>query len=94
MPRIYRVLFPACASFGPMFMVIGLQGQGTLNGSVCALTGALMTSAALLMLFDRVADGTRTVTPRKRRDQLLYWCAVIVIGVLIWLLSEWVMPLR
>ena len=74
-----------------MFMVIGLQGR---FGFVYAGIGALMTSAALLMLFDRIVDGTRTVTPRERRDQLLYWCAVIVIGVLIWLLSEWVVPLR
>jgi hypothetical protein len=90
---IYRVLFPACASFGPMFMLIGLQGRTTF-GFVCAGAGALMTSAALFMLFDRIVDGTRTVTPRERRDQLLYWCAVIVIGVLIWLLTERVVPLR
>ena len=89
----YRVLFPACASFGPMFMVIGLQGRTTF-GLVCACTGALMTSAALFMLFNRIVDGARTVTPRERRDQLLYWCAVIVIGVLIWLLTAWVVPLR
>jgi hypothetical protein len=91
---IYKVLFPACASFGPMFMVIGLEGQGTTYGFVCAGAGALMTSAALLMLFPRVVDGTRTVTPRERRDQLLFWCAMTVIGVLIWLLTEWLTPLR
>jgi hypothetical protein len=76
-----------------MFMVIGLEGRGTTYGFVCAGTGALMTSAALLMLFGRFADGTRTVTPRERRDQLLFWCAMTVIGVLIWLLTEWVVPL-
>lgn len=75
-------------------MVIGVQGRTTF-GFVCAGTGALMTSAALFMLFfDRIVDGTRTVTRRERRDQLLYWCAVIVIGVVIWLLTEWVAPLR
>jgi hypothetical protein len=89
-----RVLFPACASFGPLFMVIGRQGRTT-SGFVSAETGALMTSAALLMLFfDRTVDGTRTVTPRDRRDQLLYWCVVVVVGVLIWLLSNCLMPLR
>ncbi|MCX6544004.1 MAG: hypothetical protein NTV05_06265 [Acidobacteria bacterium] len=93
MPMIYRVLFTACASFGPMLMVIGLQGRTTF-GFVCAGTGALMTSTALFMLFDRIVDGTRTVTPPERRDQLLYWCVVVVIGVLIWLLTEWVVPLR
>lgn len=76
-----------------MFMVIGLQGRTTF-GFVCAGTGALMTSAALFMLFDRIVDTTRTVTRRERRGQLLYWCAVIVIGVLMWLLTEWVVPLQ
>jgi hypothetical protein len=76
-----------------MIMVIGLQGRTTFD--YVAGTGALMTSAALIMLFlDRIVDETRTVTPRERRNQLLYWCAVIVIGVLIWLLTERVVPLR
>jgi hypothetical protein len=95
MPMTYRMLFPACASFGPIFIVIGLQGRGTTGGFVCAGAGALMTSAALLMLFSRaVGDGTRTVAPRERRDQLLFWCAMTLIGIVIWLLSEWLTPLR
>jgi hypothetical protein len=76
-----------------MFMVIGLQGRTTF-GFVCGGTGALMTSAALFILFDRIAGGMRTITPRERRDQFLYWGAAIVIGVLIWLGTEWVAPLR
>ena len=90
---IQKVLFPACASFGPMFMVIGLQRRATV-GFVRAGAGALMTSAALFMLFDRLVDGTRTVSPRERRDQLLYWCAVIVIGLLIWFLTARAVPVR
>jgi hypothetical protein len=87
MKMIYRVLFPACASFGPTFMVIGLQGPATTYGSGCAIIGALMTTAALFMLSPRVVDETRTVTPRERREQLLFWCVMVVIGVLIWFLS-------
>jgi hypothetical protein len=94
MTMFSRVLFPACASFGPMFIVIGLEGQATPYGFACAGAGALMTSAALLMLFPRVVDGTRTATPRERRDQVLFWCALTAIGVLIWLLSGWLRPLR
>jgi hypothetical protein len=90
---IYKALFPACASFGPMFMVIGLRERTTFDYA-CAGAGALMTTAALLMLFDRTVGGTSTMTPRERRDQLLYWCAVIVIGVLVWFLTEWVVPWR
>ena len=74
-------------------MVIGLQGRTTF-GFGCAGAGALMTSAALIMLFRQIDGETRTVTPRERRDQLLYWCAVIVIGALMWFLTEWLVPLQ
>ena len=52
MPMLVRILFPALASFGPLFMVIGLRGpRGGPSGPGLAAAGALMTSAALLLLF-------------------------------------------
>ena len=71
MPMIHRALFSACASFGPMVMVIGLHRRTTFD-YVWAGTSALMTSAALFMLFDRIVDGTRLLTPLERRDRLQY----------------------
>lgn len=94
MRMFLRGLFPACACFGPLFMVMGLQGRGSTSGYGLAIAGALMTSAALLVLSPRPVDGARTVTPRDRRNQLLYWCVLVVIGVLVWLLSERLVPLR
>ena len=51
-PPFMRVLFPALAAFGPLFMVLGLQGpRGGLFGTGLAFAGALMTSAALVLVF-------------------------------------------
>jgi len=52
MPTAVRVLFPSVSCFGPLFMVIGLQGpKASFFGSGLALIGAIMTSVALLLLF-------------------------------------------
>jgi hypothetical protein len=51
MKPITRSLFPTLASFGPLFIVIGTPVGGTGFLRVLALVGALMTSAALLILF-------------------------------------------
>lgn len=49
MPMVVRVLFPVLAAFGPLFMVLGLRTpQG---GAGLADAGALMTSAALILVF-------------------------------------------
>jgi hypothetical protein len=52
MPIVVRILFPALSCFGPIFMVTGLQGsKASPFGFGLALTGALMTSIALIMIF-------------------------------------------
>lgn len=94
MRMFFRGLFPACACLGPFLMVVGLRGRTTF-GFESASAGALMTSAALLVLFfDQTVDGTRTVTPRERRKRLLFWCVLIAIGVLIYLTNGWLMGWR
>ena len=52
-----RTLFPVCASFGPVFMAMGNlfpNRDGFSLGFVVALPGALMVSAALIILFREV----------------------------------------
>lgn len=50
-----KAMFPACASFGPLFMVMGFlmpnRGEGLPIGFFLAFPGALMTSAALNALY-------------------------------------------
>ena len=40
----------------------------------------------------RTLAGARPLTPRQRRNRLLFWCAVTIMGVLVWLLSDRVVP--
>jgi len=51
MPIIVRVLMPAFACFGPLFMVLGLQSpnRSPVN-NLLAMGGAFMISGALIML--------------------------------------------
>ena len=54
-----RALFPACASFGPLFMTMGCllpNRSGQSWGFLIALPGALMTATALQTLFRMLCD--------------------------------------
>jgi hypothetical protein len=62
MPFLIRVLFPPLACFGPLFMVLGLQGPKGPMDHELALAGALMTSVALIFLFIVMA---RMQAPRR-----------------------------
>lgn len=47
-------LFPACASFGPMFVAMGCMFPnrgGVAYGLLMSVPGAFMTTAALMMIF-------------------------------------------
>ncbi len=59
MKTVSRVLFPTLASFGPLFMVIGVQTGSTSYLRILALVGALMTSLALIILFREVLSHGR-----------------------------------
>lgn len=51
---ISKSLFPACASFGPVFLAFGSlfpNRGGWPIGGIVALVGAFMTSAAMMILF-------------------------------------------
>lgn len=52
MPTISRILFPALACFGPLFMVLGLQtpNRSPVNNAM-ALGGALMVTGALIIVY-------------------------------------------
>ena len=45
------MLFPTFGSFGPLFIVLGLEAGGQSYFRLLAFIGALMTSGALLILF-------------------------------------------
>ncbi|HBJ37180.1 MAG TPA: hypothetical protein DDZ51_20985 [Planctomycetaceae bacterium] len=53
-----KTLFPACASFGPLFIAMGhlfpSRADTVAITFLVGATGALMTSAALIMLFQTV----------------------------------------
>ncbi len=58
MSPLVRSLFPSAASFGPLFMVIGLTGPESpvtgglvLWSTIFALIGALATGMAMLVLY-------------------------------------------
>lgn len=49
-----KTLFPACASFGPLFIAMGSlfpNRDGVPYGFIVAALGALATTAALLIIF-------------------------------------------
>jgi len=52
MPMINRILFPTLSSFGPLFMVLGLQSpnRSPVNHAL-ALGGAIMLTGALLIVY-------------------------------------------
>lgn len=58
MSTLIRTVFPSMASFGPLFIVLGLSGTpSTLTGGrplwlyAFALVGALATGSAMLILY-------------------------------------------
>ncbi|WLD12376.1 hypothetical protein [Planctellipticum variicoloris] len=55
-----KAMFPACASFGPLFMVMGFlmpnRGEGLPISFFLAVPGALMTTIALNMLYRAVTS--------------------------------------
>lgn len=62
-----KSLFPVCASFGPTFMALGLlfpNRGGFPYGVLMALPGALMTSAAMMILFRLLVVPEKNATER------------------------------
>lgn len=60
-----KTLFPVCASFGPLFIAMGCLFPNRADapyGFFIALPGALMTSAALLIIFRALTTLERTTT--------------------------------
>jgi len=55
MKPLEKSLFPTLACFGPLLMVIGLRTGPSVTLHLLALLGAIMTSAALLILFRAVS---------------------------------------
>lgn len=72
---VFKSLFPACASFGPLFMVMGFltpnRGEGLPIGFFLAVPGALMTTIALNVLYRAVTSLERpagmTTTPAETK---------------------------
>lgn len=65
--NLMKTTFPACASFGPVMLALGSlppSREGMPYGLLLAIPGALMTSAALLMVFRSLAAlETSSTTP-------------------------------
>ena len=60
-----KTLFPVCASFGPLFVAMGslFPNRGDAPyGFFMAVPGALMTSAALLIIFRALTALERTTS--------------------------------
>ncbi len=59
-----KALFPACASFGPLFIAMSSlfpnRGDTLPFGFFLAATGAMATSAALMILFREVSSLAKT----------------------------------
>lgn len=59
-----KTVFPACASFGPLFIAMGSlypnRGDMLPIGFFIAAAGALLTSAALIILFRAVISHEQT----------------------------------
>ena len=54
-----KTTFPVCASFGPVMLALGSLSpnrEGMPYGLLLAIPGALMTSAALIMVFRSLAS--------------------------------------
>lgn len=67
MSNLMKTTFPACASFGPVMLALGSlppNREGMSVGLLLAIPGALMTSAALLVVFRSLAAlETSSTTP-------------------------------
>lgn len=63
-------LFPACASFGPLFIAMGSlfpnRAETVPFNFLVAATGALATSAALIMLFRAVNSAEKAPDASKQ----------------------------
>ncbi len=63
MSMLAKAIFPACASFGPIMLAMGSlfpNRDGTPYGVIMTFPGALMTTAALLILFRTLASLERS----------------------------------
>ncbi len=70
MPKLAKALFPACASFGPIMLAMGSlfpNRDGTPYGLIITVPGALMTTAALLIVF-RTLMSLETSTPSSEQS--------------------------
>ncbi len=65
--KLPQALMPATLAFGPVFIVIGLQGT-TLTSERASYAGALMVSFGLLSLWRQVIDLERDIREQKSRD--------------------------
>jgi len=63
--KLPQALMPAALAFGPLFIVIGLQGI-TLTSERASYAGALMLSFGLLSLWRQVIDLERERKEQKR----------------------------
>lgn len=67
MSSLMKTTFPVCASFGPVMLALGSlppNRDGMPYGLLLAIPGALMTSAALMMVFrSLVALETSSTSP-------------------------------
>ncbi len=64
---LLQALMPATLGFGPVFIVIGLQGT-TLTSTRASYAGALMVSFGLLSLWRQVIDLEKDIREQKSRD--------------------------
>jgi len=67
MSQLSKALFPACASFGPIMLAMGClfpNRDGAPYGLIMTLPGALMTTAALLIIF-RALNGLHAQSDSK-----------------------------
>jgi len=70
MPKLAKAIFPACASFGPIMLAMGSlypNRDGTPYGLIMSFPGALMTTAALLIVF-RTLTSLETSTPSSEQS--------------------------
>ncbi len=65
--KLPQWLMPATLSFGPVFIVIGLQGT-TLTSERASYAGALMVSLGLLSLWKQVIDLEKDIREQKSRN--------------------------
>ncbi len=65
--KLPQPLMPATLGFGPVFIVIGLQGT-TLTSERASYAGTLMLSFGLLSLWRQVMDLEKDIRQQKSRD--------------------------